>query len=135
MRERGRKDIRFVFIGGGSHQKKLQSLGQEMGLSGSIRFTGRVPDPEMLETLCACDICVQPDPPNPLNEKSTMNKVMEYMALSIPVVAYDLRETRVSCGDVALYAVPGDPNDLAGKILLLADDGQTLVPILPQRET
>ncbi len=79
----------------------------------------------MLATLCACDICVQPDPKNPLNDKSTMNKVMEYMALGIPVVTYDLKETRVSCGDAAIYSAPNDPAQLAEKIITLAGDPKT----------
>jgi glycosyltransferase involved in cell wall biosynthesis len=122
---RSRHDIRFVLVGGGSHQKKLEDRTTEMGLSENVRFTGRLPDPEMLATLCACDICVQPDPKNPLNDKSTMNKVMEYMALGIPVVAYDLKETRVSCGDAAVYSPPNDPLQMAEKIIALAGDPVT----------
>ena len=76
----------------------------------------------MLATLSACDICVQPDPLNPLNDKSTMNKPMEYMALEKPVVAFDLKETRVSCGDAAMYATPNDTIGLAEKIVYLADN-------------
>jgi glycosyltransferase involved in cell wall biosynthesis len=119
---RGRKDIKFVLIGGGSHWRRLSAMSLEMGLDGHVVFTGRVPDDEMLSILCACDICVQPDPSNPLNDKSTMNKVMEYMAVEKPVVAFDLKETRISCGDAALYAKSNDAADLGGKILLLAND-------------
>jgi glycosyltransferase involved in cell wall biosynthesis len=75
----------------------------------------------MFAELGACDICVQPDPRNALNDVSTMNKVMEYMALGKPVVAFDLTETRVSCGEAALYAQPNEVSDLAAKILQLAD--------------
>ena len=93
-----------------------------MGLEKQTTFTGRLPDNEMLATLCACDICVQPDPSNELNDVSTMNKVMEYMALGKPVVAFDLKETRVSCEDAAIYAKPNDTVELAQKIIQLADD-------------
>ena len=86
-----------------------------------MTFTGRNPDDDMLGVLNACDICVQPDPRNPLNDVSTMNKVMEYMALEKPVVAFDLKETRVSGGDAVLYAEPNDTSDLADKIVYLAD--------------
>lgn len=120
--KKGRKDVRFVLVGGGAYQPELVKLAEEMGLSDCVTFTGRVPDKEMLETLCACDICVQPDPYNPLNNVSTMNKVMEYMALSKPVIAFDLKETRFSCGDAALYADPHDRDDLGRKILELVGD-------------
>jgi len=76
----------------------------------------------MLEVLNTCDICVQPDPLNPLNDKSTMNKVMEYMALEKPVIAFDLKETRVSGGDIAIYVKPNDYMKLADKIEYLADN-------------
>jgi glycosyltransferase involved in cell wall biosynthesis len=122
--ERGRKDIRFVLVGGGAYQPELVKLSGEMGLSACVTFTGRVSDDEMLRTLCACDICVQPDPYNPLNNLSTMNKVMEYMAINKPVVAFDLKETRFSCGDAALYADPHDTDDLGRKILELTDDAE-----------
>lgn len=117
----GRKDIRFLMIGGGGAQPGLIEIARSLGLEASVAFTGRIPDDAMLSSLNACDICVQPDPSNPLNDKSTMNKVMEYMALEKPVVAYDLKETRVSGGDAVLYAKPGDVDGLAGAILSLAD--------------
>jgi glycosyltransferase involved in cell wall biosynthesis len=81
----------------------------------------------MLATLNACDICVQPDPINPLNDKSTMNKVMEYMAIEKPVVAFDLKETRVSCNNAALYATPNSITDLAEKMLYLTDNSEVRV--------
>jgi len=117
----GRTDIRFLLIGGGGAQPGLIGLSRSLGLEGHVAFTGRIPDEAMLSSLSACDICVQPDPSNPLNDKSTMNKVMEYMALEKPVVAYDLKETRVSGGDAVLYAKPGDVEGLAGAIVALAD--------------
>ncbi len=118
----GRSDVRFLVIGGGADYQHLVEKRDRMGLGGCITFAGRIPDKEMIARLCACDICVQPDPLNALNDKSTMNKAMEYMALEKPVVAFDLKETRISCGDAALYAVPNDISDLAKKILSLVDD-------------
>ena len=117
----GRRDIRFLLIGGGGAQPGLVELSRSLGLEKNVSFTGRIPDDAMLSSLNACDICVQPDPFNPLNDKSTMNKVMEYMALKKPVVAYDLKETRVSGGDAVLYARPDDVDGLARAIMALAD--------------
>jgi glycosyltransferase involved in cell wall biosynthesis len=119
---RGLKHIKFVLVGGGSYRENLDKMSLAMGLTPWLSFTGRIPDDAMLATLSACDLCVQPDPRNPLNDKSTMNKVMEYMALAKPVVAFDLTETRVSCGEAALYAEPNSEVDLADKILELADN-------------
>lgn len=119
--ELGRTDIKFVLVGGGSSQPILAEQSREMGLGDVMTFTGRLSDEDMLATLSACEFCLQPDPKNPLNDKSTMNKVMEYMAIGKPVVAFDLVETRVSCGDAALYATPNEVADLAEKIVFLAD--------------
>ncbi len=68
------------------------------------------------------DLGLSPDPKNPLNDVSTMNKTMEYMAFELPVVAFDLRETRVSAGDAAVYVTPNDVREYAAAIVSLADD-------------
>ncbi len=121
VRERRLSHIKFVFIGGGSSQPRLHQESRSWGLDDSVTFTGRIPDAEMLAALSACDICVQPDPMNPLNDLSTMNKVMEYMAMEKPVIAFDLKETRVSGGDAALYVKPNDVGALVDQIIFLAD--------------
>lgn len=78
---------------------------------------------ELLDVLGSVDIGVCPDPYNDYNDKCTMNKILEYMALSIPVVQFDLTEGRVSAGDAALYAGrDNNPDELAAAILRLADD-------------
>ena len=116
-----RDDLFFIFVGSGDAHAGLVHLCKEWNLTDMCRFTGRLPDEEMLSTLNACDICVQPDPSNPLNEVSTMNKIMEYMALKKPVVAFELPETKYSGGQAALYAKPNSVEELAEKILHLAD--------------
>jgi len=122
LRTRGREDVGAVLIGDGDSRPALEALAASLDLSRHVRFTGRIPDARLLELLASCDIGVQPDPLNPLNDVSTMNKVMEYMALGKPVVAYDLRETRCSAGSAALYARPNDLADFAAQIERLADD-------------
>ena len=95
---------------------------RELGLCDHVTFTGRVPDAEMLAMLNTADICVNPDVANPMNDISTMNKVMEYMALGKPIVQFDLAEGRFSAQDASLYARRNDPRDLAAKIVELLDD-------------
>jgi len=96
----------------------------ELGIAEYVTFTGRVPDEQMLEMLCTADICVNPDVANEMNDKSTMNKVMEYMALGKPIVQFDLTEGRFSARDASLYARKNDETDLAEKIVQLIDDPQ-----------
>jgi glycosyltransferase involved in cell wall biosynthesis len=87
-----------------------------------LTFTGRVPDSEMLALLNTADVCVNPDIANEMNDKSTMNKIMEYMALGKPIVQFDLAEGRFSARRASLYARRNDAIDLAAKIVELLDD-------------
>jgi glycosyltransferase involved in cell wall biosynthesis len=117
----GRNDTAFVIIGEGSEVPRLKAMAASLGLEGAVRFTGRIPDADLAEYLNTADVCVAPDPKNPMNDKSTMNKVLQYMAYARPVVLFDLAEGRRAAGDAALYARPNDPADFAAKILQLLD--------------
>jgi glycosyltransferase involved in cell wall biosynthesis len=118
----GREDVHFALVGGGTSLEELRELAHELGIADYVTFTGRVPDAELLAVLNTADVCVNPDRACALNELSTMNKVMEYMALGKPIVQFDLKEGRASAGEAALYARPDDPADLAGKLVELLDD-------------
>ena len=87
-----------------------------------VEFTGRAPDELVARIMSTADVGLSPDPKNPLNDVSTMNKTMEYMAFGLPVVAFDLRETRVSAGDAAVYVEPNDVHEYAEAIVALLDD-------------
>jgi len=122
VHERGRRDISFTLMGSGDSFAQLVALRDELGLQDYVEFTGRVPDETVARVLSTADIGLCPDPKNPLNDVSTMNKTMEYMAFTLPVVAFDLHETRVSAGDGAVYASPNDVVDLARLVVELIDD-------------
>ena len=100
----GRRDISFTLIGAGDCFDDLVALRDRLDLAEWVTFTGRIPDAEVAAILSTADLGISPDPKNPLNDLSTMNKTMEYMAFGLPVVAFDLRETRVSAGDAGVYA-------------------------------
>jgi glycosyltransferase involved in cell wall biosynthesis len=120
--ERGRSDVHFGLVGGGTSLEEMKALAQELGIAEHVTFTGRVPDDEMLALLNTADVCVNPDVANEMNDKSTMNKIMEYMALGKPIVQFDLAEGRCSARRASLYARKNDPLDLAAKIVELLDD-------------
>ena len=120
--ERGRDDIFWGIVGGGPHLDALRRKATEMRLDDIVEFTGRVPDDTMLTYLNTADVCVNPDEYNAMNDKSTMNKVLEYMALGKPIVQFDLTEGRFSAQDASLYAKRNDARDLADKIAQLLDD-------------
>jgi glycosyltransferase involved in cell wall biosynthesis len=119
-----RKDVHFGLVGAGTSLDEMQTLARELGIADYVTFTGRVPDEEMLAMLNTADVCVNPDVANAMNDISTMNKVMEYMALGKPIVQFDLAEGRFSAQQASVYARRNDPRDLAAKIAQLLDDPQ-----------
>ena len=122
-----RTDIHFGLVGGGTELPAMRELAKKLDVAEYVTFTGRAPDAELLEMLNTADICVNPDRANDMNDRSTMNKIMEYMALGKPVVQFDLTEGRVSAGDASLYARPNDVADLAQKMVaLLGDENQRI---------
>ena len=122
VHEMGRGDIAFTLIGSGDCFDELVALRDELGLAGHVEFTGRAPDELVTRIMSTADVGLSPDPKNPLNDVSTMNKSMEYMAFELPVVAFDLKETRVSTGDAAVYVTPNDVREYAKAIADLLDD-------------
>lgn len=122
VRDHGRTDIGFCLVGGGSSLRQLQDMCVEMGLSDHVWFTGRVSDELLFEVLATADVCVNPDRVNPMNNLSTMNKVLEYMAFGKAQVQFDVKEGRFSAGEASLYARPNDARDFAARILELLDD-------------
>lgn len=122
VRQRGNGEVAFALIGSGPELPSLKELVSKMGLESDVTFTGRLPDAEVARYFSTADVCVAPDAKNAMNDKSTMNKILEYMAFGRPVVLFDLTEGRRSAGDAALYAKPNDPADFARQILRLLDD-------------
>lgn len=117
-----RNDIQFGLVGDGTSLNEMQKYAHKLGLSDYVTFTGRVPDQKLLNMLNTADICVNPDVSNEMNDKSTMNKIMEYMALAKPIVQFDLTEGRFSAQESSLYAKKNDTTDFAMKIIELIDD-------------
>jgi glycosyltransferase involved in cell wall biosynthesis len=117
-----RHDVYFQVIGGGPELEKVMTLTQELNVSDYVTFTGRISDEQVLAILNTADICVNPDEANEMNDKSTMNKVMEYMALGKPIVQFDLKEGRFSAAKSSLYAEKNNSKDFALKILALLDN-------------
>jgi len=117
-----RDDVAFTIMGSGDCFDDLVQLHDELGLGDAVLLTGRVPDDVVLAVLSTSDVGLSPDPLNPLNDVSTMNKTMEYMAMGLPVVAFDLRETRVSAAEAAVYVEPNDEIRYAEAIIDLLDN-------------
>lgn len=118
---KNRCDTQFVLIGGGSELPQLKARVAAKRLDDYVTFTGQIPHEEVENYLSNSDVGVSPDPKNPLNDSSTMIKVLEYMAFGLPVVLFDLREGRRIAGSAALYATPNNPIDFADQVTRLLD--------------
>lgn len=127
VRVRGRTDIQFVLVGGGPEWQAIVDLSKQMNLQDYVTLTGRVDDKSLFTVLSTADVCVNPDRVTTMNDISTMNKIMEYMALEKPIVQFDVKEGRFSAQEASLYAAPNNPEDFGEKILQLLDDPQARV--------
>jgi glycosyltransferase involved in cell wall biosynthesis len=117
-----REDWHAVFVGDGDALPAMRALADELVLGDHVEFAGWRGDDDIRLILSSSDVCLAPDPPSPLNDVSTMIKIPEYMALGRAVASYALPESRVSAGDSALYAAPGDPDSLGRCVAELLDD-------------
>jgi glycosyltransferase involved in cell wall biosynthesis len=122
VHELRRDDIAFTVIGSGDCFQNLLALRDELDLAGHVEFVGRAPDELVARIMSTADLGLSPDPKNPLNDVSTMNKTMEYMAYELPVVAFDLLETRFSAGEAGVYVTPNNVTEYAKAIVELMDD-------------
>jgi glycosyltransferase involved in cell wall biosynthesis len=116
-----RADFYCVIMGNGDSLQDLRDLAGSLQLNACVELTGFVSDEDLQANLAAADICVDPDPSSPLNDVSTWIKVMEYMASAKPIVSFDLRETRFSARDAAVYVEPNNETGFAEAIARLMD--------------
>lgn len=121
-RDLHRDDVQFVLVGSGTEVDALREMSRQLGIDDCVDFTGRVSDADLWRIVGSCDACVNPDRVNAMNDKSTMNKIIEYMALGKPIVQFEMTEGRHSAGQSSLYARPNDPRDFAVQLRDLLDD-------------
>ncbi|HTZ38505.1 MAG TPA: glycosyltransferase family 4 protein [Stellaceae bacterium] len=117
-----RRDFHCVLIGGGTHQPAVAAYAAEIGVAPLCTFTGIVSDEMLCRILSSADVAIDPLPKNGWSDRSTMNKVLEYMFFGLPIVVGELAEARVSAEAAALYVEPGSPQAMAEAIARLLDD-------------
>jgi glycosyltransferase involved in cell wall biosynthesis len=120
----GFHDFHCVLVGGGPHQPAIKAYAEELGVAEWTTFTGRISDEMLCRVLSSADIAVDPDPKNAWTDKSTMNKIVEYMYFGLPIACYALTEARVSAAEAALYVEANNEDALARGIADLAGDEQ-----------
>jgi glycosyltransferase involved in cell wall biosynthesis len=122
VHEMHRDDVQFALLGFGDSFDELRALAVELGVDHCIEFTGRADDEMIGAYLSTADVGLVPDPPTRFNDLSSMNKTVEYMAFSLPLVSFDLRETRATAGPAGVVVEGSDPATYAAAIVSLLDD-------------
>ena len=122
VQDLGRTDFHCIIIGGGDAFAELQAQAHRLKLDPYLRFTGYVFGEELRRYLSAADICVDPTPSSPYSDRSTMFKIMEYMSLGKPIVAFNLPEHQFTAQQAAVYVRPNDTQAFAQAIAGLMDD-------------
>jgi glycosyltransferase involved in cell wall biosynthesis len=120
---RARDDWHALLVGAGPELGRLRERASALGLDDVVEFPGWITDRDRVRRILdTSDVCLSPEPRNPLNEASTLIKVAEYMSMAKPIVAFDLAETRYTAGRSAAYATPNDTRSFAAGIDRLLDD-------------
>jgi glycosyltransferase involved in cell wall biosynthesis len=119
----GRRDVTFALIGSGDRLDSLKAMARDRAVDDYIEFRGRINDDTLLTSyLSTADVCVAPDPKNEMNDKCSLIKIVEYMAMGRPVVGFDLAESQITAGEAAVYATRNDTSEFGDRIVELLDD-------------
>ena len=121
VHDEGRRDCQFTFVGDGEAASQMRALVEELGIGEFVTFTGWLDRARVFDHLATADVGLQPDPKNSRTDAATAIKTMEYMAFGLPIVAFDVHETRVSADGAALYARPNEVSSYAELIGTLLD--------------
>jgi glycosyltransferase involved in cell wall biosynthesis len=117
-----RDEWHAVFAGDGDCLPRLRALVSDLGLAERVEFAGWLSGADLVTLLVTADVCIAPEPSSPINDVSTLVKIAEYMAAGKPVVCQDLRESRVTAGEAAMYANNGPASYAAALDALLGDE-------------
>lgn len=120
--DRGRHDVSFVFVGTGDSVDSLKGLASDLGIADYVTFTGRISDEDLVSYMATADVCAGPDPSNDFNDKCTFIKIAEYMAMSKPIVSFELTEQKYTAQEAAVYVKNNDVAEYGNKIIELLDD-------------
>jgi glycosyltransferase involved in cell wall biosynthesis len=122
VNRQGRGNLHLALLGYGDCEHELKRLTAELGLEEVITFTGTADRVMIADYLSSADLGLCPDLKTPLNDVSTHNKIMEYMAHALPTISFNLVENQISAMDCAVYVPSGDIAGYASAVTTLLDD-------------
>ncbi len=104
VHELGRTDCQFAIIGPGECLESMQELTDRLNLTDWVHFTGTLLPYQVFRYLATADLGLDAS----LQADVSPVKLFEYMAFGLPVVAFDLLQTRALADGAAVLAEPGD---------------------------
>jgi glycosyltransferase involved in cell wall biosynthesis len=102
------RDVHFLIMGFPAVDY-YQHMAHRLGVADHTTFTGKVPYPKARGLLALGDVAVAPK----MSATEGSGKILNYMAMGLPTVAFDVPVSHEYLGDLGLYATPGDPGSLA----------------------
>jgi len=110
-------DAHFVIIGF-PNIERYRALARELGIAERVTFPGRIPYDEVPVWLSLGELALEPK----MSATEAAGKVLNYMALGLPVVAFDLPVMHEYLGEYGVYAPLGDAHAFAAQIQTLLDN-------------
>ena len=114
--EHARADLHFLIMGYPAEEHYRHQAAQ-MGLADHTTFTGRVPYPHAPRYLALGDVAVSPK----ISDTEGSGKLLNYMAMGLPIVAFDTPVSREFLGELGVYAETGSAEALAAAIAWVVD--------------
>ncbi len=110
-------DAHFIIVGF-PNIEHYQAMARDLGIDARVNFVGRVPYEDVPTWLSLGDVVVEPK----MSATEAAGKVLNYMAIGLPVVAFDIPVMREYLGDLGVYAPLGDATEFANQIEMLLND-------------
>ncbi|MGQ9765873.1 MAG: glycosyltransferase family 4 protein [Anaerolineae bacterium] len=107
-----RRDVHLLLMGF-PNETHYQLQARRLGIESHVTFTGRVPYGDAPRYLALGDVAVAPK----LSLTEGAGKLLNYMAVGLPTVAFDTPVAREYLGGDGVLAIPGDVNSLADHLM------------------
>jgi glycosyltransferase involved in cell wall biosynthesis len=109
--------LRFLLIGDGAERENLKRMIRENHLGDRVTLTGLVPLEKVATTMAEVDLGVVPKRSDTFGNEAFSTKIMEFMAMGVPVLAARTRIDQYYFNDdLVQFFESGNAQDLADKI-------------------
>lgn len=131
---KGMNDIRLLIVGEGNCLGDLRKLVDELDLHQYVTFRGKVPLEEIPRILATCDVGISPHRNGPFEELCLFTKILESLAMGLPVISSRTRTVEYYLGDSIFYFEPEDVNGFAEQVRLIRQNPQLVADKMKKAE-